>query len=93
MHLKFLIFFKCSSKLINKEIKMCNLVTGDNNGMAAISTEVIVKGFKKCCISSAGDENDDDMLWNGSEENGDVRSECEGDEGTDCENGDSANDW
>jgi hypothetical protein len=28
---------------------------------------------------------DDDMLWTGSEEDGDVRSECEEDEGTDCE--------
>jgi hypothetical protein len=30
-----------------------------------------------------------DMLWNDSEEDGDVRSECEEDEGTDCEDGDS----
>jgi len=45
-----------------------------------------VKGFQKCCISSAVDETDDDMLWNGSED-GNVRSECEGDEGTDCEDG------
>ena len=27
-----------------------------------------MKGFKKCCISSALGEADDDMLWNGSEE-------------------------
>jgi hypothetical protein len=27
-----------------------------------------VKGFKKCCISSALGEADDDMLWNSSEE-------------------------
>jgi len=27
------------------------------------------------------------MLWNGSEEDGDVRSECEADECTDCEDG------
>jgi len=32
-----------------------------------------VKGFKKCCISSAVDGTDD-MLWNGSEEDGNVRS-------------------
>ena len=25
---------------------------------------------------------DDDMLWNGSEEDGDIRSECKEDEGT-----------
>ena len=36
-----------------------------------ISPEVTVKGFK-CCISSAVDETDDDMLWCGSEEDGNV---------------------
>ena len=41
-----------------------------------ITPEVTVKGFKKCCISSAVDGTDGDMLWNGSEEGGDVRSEC-----------------
>ena len=34
------------------------------------------------------DETDDDMLWNGCKEDGSVRSECEGDEDTDCEDGD-----
>jgi len=34
---------------------------------------VIVKGVKKCCISSAVDGTDDDMLWDGSEEDGNVR--------------------
>ena len=38
-----------------------------------ISPELTVKGFKKCCIPSAMDETDG-MLWNGSEEDGDVRS-------------------
>jgi len=33
-----------------------------------ISPEVPVKGFDKCCISSAVDETDDSKLWNGSEE-------------------------
>jgi len=42
-----------------------------------ISPEVTVKGFKKCCISSALDETDDDILWNGREEGGNVWSECE----------------
>jgi hypothetical protein len=28
------------------------------------------------------------MLWNGGEKDGNVRSECEEDEGTDCEDGD-----
>jgi len=41
-----------------------------------ISTVVNVRGFQKYCISNAVDENDDNMLWNGSEEVGNVRSEC-----------------
>ena len=36
---------------------------------------------------------DDDVLWNDSKQYGVVRSECEGDEGTDCEDGDSDTDW
>jgi len=38
------------------------------------SPEVTVKCFNKCCISNAVDGTDDDMLWNGSEEDGNVRS-------------------
>jgi len=57
-----------------------------------ISPEVIVKGFKMCCMSSAVDETDDDILWNGSEEDGNVKIECKeddtgpdvGDRYTDC---------
>jgi hypothetical protein len=52
---------------------------------------VIVKGFKKCCISSEMDGADDVTLKNVSEEGGNVRSEK--DEGTDCENGDSDTVW
>jgi len=33
-----------------------------------MSPEVTMKDFKKYCISTAVDETDDDMLWNGSEE-------------------------
>ena len=58
-----------------------------------ISLDVVVKGFQKCCISNAMDGTDDDMLWNSSEEEGNVRNECEEDEGTDCEDGDSDSDW
>jgi len=36
-----------------------------------------------CEGSNAVDGTDDDMLWNDSEEDGDVRSECEEDECTD----------
>jgi hypothetical protein len=50
-----------------------------------ISTELTVKGLKKCCIYS-GMAGTDDMLWN-------VRSECGEAEGTDCEGGDSDTDW
>jgi len=54
---------------------------------------MIVKGFKNCCIYRAVDGSDDDMLWNDSEEDGNVRSECEEDEGADCEAGDTDTDW
>ena len=64
-------------------------ISVDQNGMAPqrISPEVTVKGCQKRCIFNPMDETDDDMLWNGS-----VRSECEEDEGTDCEDGDSDTD-
>ena len=53
-----------------------------------------MKGFKKCCVYNAVDEtDDDDMLWNGSEEDGNVRNECEEDEGTYWLDGDSDIDW
>jgi hypothetical protein len=58
-----------------------------------ISPELIVKGFKKCCISNAMDGSEDDVLWNDSEENGDVRSDAEEEEGTDREDADSDTDW
>jgi len=38
-------------------------------------SEVTVNGFKKCCTSNAVDDTDDDMLWNGTEEDGNVRSD------------------
>ena len=38
-----------------------------------ILPEVTVKGFKKHCISNAMDGTDD-MLWNGNEEAGNIRS-------------------
>jgi hypothetical protein len=44
---------------------------------------VTVKGFKKCGISNVVDGSDDDMLWNGSEVDGNIRSECRDDEGSD----------
>jgi hypothetical protein len=58
-----------------------------------ISPEVTVKCFNKCCVSSEMDDTDDGMWWNGSAEDGNVRSECEEDEGTDCDIADSDTDW
>jgi hypothetical protein len=57
-----------------------------------IPLEVIVKGVEKFCISCTLDETDDNMLWNGSEEDGNVRNECE-DEGSECADGDTDTDW
>jgi len=39
-----------------------------------ISPEVTVKSLNKSCTSNGMDEADDNMLWNGSEEDGNVRS-------------------
>jgi len=49
-----------------------------------------------CARSDVVDEANGNMLWNDSEEAGDARSECEEDDGTDCEdeeNGESDTDW
>ena len=56
------------------------------------SPEVSVKGFKMCFISNAVDETDDNMVWNGREQDGNVRSEHEEDEDM-TDNEDSDNDW
>ena len=58
-----------------------------------ISPEVTVNGFKKCCMSHAVGGTDDAMLWNDIEEDRNVRIECEEDDGTECEDGDSDTDW
>ena len=52
-----------------------------------------MKSYKRCCISSGMDETDNDMLWNGCEEYGNDRSECEEDEDTECEGADTDTDW
>ena len=57
------------------------------------SPEVTVKDLIKSCTSNAMDEADDNMLRNGSGEDGYVRSQNEEDEGTDCEDGDNDTDW
>jgi len=38
------------------------------------------------------DGTNDEILWNGSEEDGNFSSDCEKDEATDCEDGDSSTD-
>ena len=57
-----------------------------------ISPEEMVKSFNKCCISIVVDGTED-RLWNGSQGDGNVRSECEEDEGTAREDGGSNTDW
>jgi hypothetical protein len=64
-----------------------------------ICPEVIVKGFKKCCISNAMDGRQDDILWedeeevekNGSESNEVGNGNSEGGEVGNCE--DSETNW
>jgi GTP-dependent phosphoenolpyruvate carboxykinase len=53
-----------------------------------ISPELTMKCVRKSCISNVVDGTDDDMWWDGSEEEENVRSECEEDE-----DGDSDIDW
>jgi hypothetical protein len=53
-----------------------------------ISPEVTVQGFKKYSTFNAVDGTDC-VLWNCSEQDGNVRSEREEDEGTNCDDGDS----
>jgi hypothetical protein len=42
-----------------------------------ISPEVLMKGRKMCCVFNSLGGTDDNMLWSFSEEDGNVRSECE----------------
>jgi hypothetical protein len=58
-----------------------------------ISPEVILNSIMKCCISNAVDGSEDDTLWNGSDEDGNVSIECEKDECATCEDGDSDTNW
>ena len=71
---------------------MYYLVNVDQNSMAAHISPVMTMMGVKCCTSNAVDGTDD-MWWNGSEEGGNVRGECEEDAGTDCEDGQSDTDW
>jgi hypothetical protein len=69
---------------------MYYLVSVDHNGMVAHLTR------SDLSWSNVVDEMNGNMLWNDSEEAGNARSECEEDDGTDCEdgqNGESDTDW
>ena len=72
---------------------MYYLVQVNHNSMATNLSGSDCEGFQKCCLSSALDGTDDGILWNGSEEVGNVRSVCEEHESTDCEDGDSDTEW
>jgi len=72
---------------------MYYLVNVNHNGTAAQVTGSDVKGFKKCCTFNVKYETDGDMLWNGSEEQGNVRSEGDGDECSNCRDGNRDTDW
>jgi hypothetical protein len=57
-----------------------------------MAPKMTVKGYKECCTSNAMDGTHDNMLWNDGED-GNIRSEYEEAQGTNCENGNSDTDW
>ena len=68
-----------SSKFMNQEIQMYNLVVW------IITTQLSrsdCEWFKEVIYIICISDDDDDILWNGSEEDWNVSSECEEDEGT-----------
>jgi hypothetical protein len=82
-----------SSKLINQEIYTYYLINVDHNSMAVHLSIIDCEGFYAVLYISAMDENVDEMLCNGSEEDGNGTKECKEDECTDCEDADSDTDW
>ena len=68
---------------------MYYLVNVDHNSMAVHLTRSDYEGFYKVLYIHCSD----DILWNGSKQDGNVRTECEENEGTDCEDGDSDTEW
>ena len=76
-----------AGRIVNPSETLCFLV--DHKVLAP---KMIVKGYKEGCTSNAMDGTDDNILWNNSED-GNVRSEYEEDEDTDCEDGDCDTDW
>jgi hypothetical protein len=64
-----------SRKLINQEIYIDYRSQWIISAWQHISPEVTVKVLK-CCICNAS-EGTDDKLWNSSEEDGNIRNECQ----------------
>ena len=52
------------------------LVIVDHKGKAVHLTTRTMKGFKMCFVSSVMVGTGNEMLWNDTEEDGDVRNEC-----------------
>ena len=53
---------------------------------------MILTAFNKYCIYNTVDVTDNDMVWNYGKKDGNVRGECEENEGTDCVDGDGSTD-
>jgi hypothetical protein len=64
---------------------------GYNSIAGHLTMQVTVKRSKVLYIECNGGT--DDGLWNDSDEDGNVTSECEEDESNDCEDEDSDTDW
>jgi hypothetical protein len=72
---------------------MYNLASVANNSTAAqLSIKWLCRVFNTYCIFSAVHKTDNDIMCNGSAD-GNVRSECQEDQDTDCEDGDSDTEW
>jgi hypothetical protein len=72
---------------------MYYLVNVDHNSMVVHLSRIDCKRCYTVLYIQCRNENDNDMLCIGSEEDGNGRRECEEDEWTDCEDGDSDTDW
>ena len=66
----------------NQEVQCPSPLSVPYSGLGVQLNRIACVGFKKCHISIAMDGTDEDMLWNDSEEDGNVRSGCEEEEGT-----------
>jgi hypothetical protein len=76
-------FFDPSQK--NQEVQCPSPFSVAYSSLGVQLNRIACVGFKKCHISIAMDGTDEDMLWNDSGEDGNIRSGCEEDEGTSSE--------